>query len=369
MDNKEATQFLFSLVDKSANVITPNIKENGRKQWVEWDSGDNFFKYLIDIYYERSIAHKTITSRKIDMISGNGFEETTDIALNEFIKNRADDETLTSIVKKITFDYELTGSFSLGIIWNGDGTKISQIYHIPIHSVKYDRDYYISKAEKYFWICNDWTPYGVRKNPPTRMQEFSNKYKNEKNQILYHKKDNNGQRWYSIPEYYGAFKYILSEYDISDYQYTNINDSFSGDFMISFNDGIPSPEQMDLQVKAFEQKYKGTKGSKMIVAFSSGKEHRPELSKIDHNTSDTRYKDLNDLIRQNIFVAHGIINPMLYGVFVPGQLGGRLELEESLQIFQSVYINYRQLEIESVLNSLAKINGIQTPIKLKKYTI
>jgi hypothetical protein len=60
---------------------------------------------------------------------------------------------------------------------------------------------------------------------------------------------------------------------------------------------------------------------------------------------------------------------MLYGVFVAGQLGGRLELQESLEIYQAVYVGYRQRDIENVLNKLARINGIIEPIKLKKYII
>ena len=145
---------------------------------------------------------------------------------------------------------------------------------------------------------------------------------------------------------------------------------FSAGFLLSFNSGVPTPEEMKRAYKEIQDKFTGPNGAgKFILAFSNGQDQKPELTKIDLNDSDKRYTELNDLIRQNIFVAHSIINPMLYGVFVPGQLGGRTELEESLQIFQAVYVNYRQIDIEGVLNKLAKINGVIEPIKLKKYTI
>ena len=61
------------------------------------------------------------------------------------IKNffyRFDSDNLEELTNKITMDYEVTDSFAIGVIWNNDGTKISQLYHIPIQSLRYDKNYY-----------------------------------------------------------------------------------------------------------------------------------------------------------------------------------------------------------------------------------
>jgi hypothetical protein len=370
-NNFEPTKINFSVVNLDNSVEVPLVKENGRKDYVEFGEDNLFFEYLINIFTERSITHRAITDRKIDMISANGFETTglESTQYKEFIKNSFDSDSLEEITKKITMDYEVTDSFALGIIWNNDGSKISQIYHIPVQSLRYDKNYYNSKDEpRYFWMSEDWS--NLRKCPTKRIQEFSNKFKKEKTQVLYYKKYSIGNKWYSVPKYYGSLNWFIAEYEIAHFHKNAIMNGFSAGFLLSFNSGVPTPEEMKRAYKEIQEKFTGPNGAgKFILAFSNGQDQRPELTKIDLNDSDKRYTELNDLIRQNIFVAHNVINPLLYGVFVPGQLGGRLELEESLGIYQSVYINYRQLDIENVLNKLAKINGVVEPIKLKKYTL
>lgn len=370
-NNFEPTKISFSIVNLNNGVEMPIIKEGGRKEWVEFGEDNLFFEYLIDIFTERSITHRAITDRKIDMISANGFDTTGQESLQykEFLLNRFDSDNLEELTNKITMDYEVTDSFAIGVIWNNDGTKISQLYHIPIQSLRYDKNYYNKKDEpKYFWMSEDWS--NLRKFPAKRIQEFSTKFKDEKTQVLYYKKYSIGNKWYSVPKYYGSLNWFISEYEIAHFHKNSIMNGFSAGFLLSFNSGVPSPEEMKRAYKEIQEKFTGPNGAgKFILAFSNGQDQRPELTKIDLNDSDKRYTELNDLIRQNIFVAHNVINPMLYGVFVPGQLGGRLELSESLEIYQAVYIGYRQRDIEGVLNKLAKINGVVEPIKLKKYTI
>jgi hypothetical protein len=360
----------FSVIDLQNTVELPIIKEYGRKDWIEFGEDNLFLEYLINIFTERSITHRSITDRKIDMISANGFEYTglESIAFKEFLLNRFDDDTLEDIAKKITMDYEVTDSYAIGVIWNSDGSRISQLYHIPIQSLRFDKNYYKSKNERYFWISDDWSE--TRKCPPRRIQEFSNRFKNEKNQVYYYKKYSIGNKFYPIPKYYGSLNWFISEYEIAHFHKNSIMNGFSAGFLLSFNTGVPTPEEMKRAYREIQEKFTGPNGAgKFILAFANGQDQRPELTKIDLNDSDKRYTELNDLIRQNIFVAHNVINPLLYGVFIAGQLGGRLELEDSLGIYQAVYIDYRQRDIENSLNKLAKYNNVVEPIILKKYKI
>jgi len=372
-ENTEPTKIQFSVVSLENAVEIPLVKESGRKEWIEFGEDNLFFEYLINIYTERSITHRAITDRKIDMISGNGFEVSgvESLEFQEFLKNRFDEDDLEALTKKITVDYEVTDSFAIGVIWNADGTKISQIYHIPIQSLRFDKCWYKYKSgPKYFWMAEDWSQAGLRKCPAKKVQCFSTIYKEEKCQVYYHKKYSAGNKWYAVPKYYGSLNWFISEYEIASFHKNAIMNGFSAGFLLSFNTGIPTPEEMKRAYKEIQDKFTGPNGAgKFILAFGNGQDQKPELTKIDLNDSDKRYTELNDLIRQNIFVAHNVINPLLYGVFVAGQLGGRLELEESLGIYQAVYIDYRQRDIETCLNYLAKINGVQEPLVLKKYKI
>ena len=369
--NTEPVKMQFSVVSLENAVEIPIVKENGRKEWIEFGEDNLFFEYLINIYTERSITHRAITDRKIDMISGNGFEMTKleSIEFQEFFKNRFDEDDLEALTKKITVDYEVTDSYAIGVIWNADGTKISQLYHVPIQSVRFDKEYYRTKnGPKYFWVSENWSE--LKKCPAKKVQAFSNIHKEQRNQIYYFKKYSAGNKWYAVPKYYGSLNWFISEYEIASFHKNSIMNGFSAGFLLSFNTGVPTPEEMKRAYKEIQDKFTGPNGAgKFILAFSNGQDQRPELTKIDLNDSDKRYTELNDLIRQNIFVAHNVINPLLYGVFVSGQLGGRLELEDSLGIYQAVYIDYRQRDIENSLNYLAKFNGVQEPLILKKYKV
>ena len=367
--NTEPVKMNFSIIDLQVPIEIPIVKETGRKEWVEFGEDNLFTQYLLDIYTERSITHRAITDRKIDMISGNGFEIPASPTPEyiEFLKNKFNDDDLEIVVKKITVDYELTDSFAIGVIWNGDRTKIAQLYHIPIQTIRFDKNFYKSYP-KYFWVSDDWND--LRKCPPRKIQCFSKNPDGDKHQIYYHKKYSVGNKWYAVPKYYGSLNWFIAEYEIAAFHKNAIINGFSAGFLLSFNTGVPTPEEMKRAYKEIQDKFTGPNGAgKFILAFSNGQDQKPELTKIDLNDSDKRYTELNDLIRQNIFVAHAVINPMLYGVFVPGQLGGRLELEESLQIFQAVYIDYRQRDIEKCINYLASINGVTEPYILKKYKI
>lgn len=365
-DNIE--QLNFRLLNISDGIEIPLIKEKSRGQYVSFGENNLYYEYLIDLYNRKSITHKAIIKRKIDMISGNGIERPINESqqFKEFIENSNDEDTLDVIVKKIAADYEILGSFAIGVIWNNKGDKITQLYHIPLQSLRYDKYYYKSEEEKYFWMSDDWAQ---RKYELTKIQEFSEIYKENKTQVLYVKEYTIGTRWYSIPFYDSFIKVILSEYEIAAWRYNQISNGFSAGYLISFNDGVKTPELMDRAVKSFEDNYTGVNAKQVIVAFANGKENAPTLQKIELNNADTRYTVMDASIRQTIFSAHAVMNPLLYGVFMPGLLGGRTELVESMELYQSSYIDFRQKDIENALNRLAKVNGITEPIRLNKYLL
>ena len=78
---------------------------------------------------------------------------------------------------------------------------------------------------------------------------------------------------------------------------------------------------------------------------------------------------LSKQIQEEIFVGHGVTNPLLFGIKTPGELGGKNQLLESLAVFQSTYVNKVQNTIEKHLNKLAKFSGAEEELILKNYEI
>ena len=132
---------------------------------------------------------------------------------------------------------------------------------------------------------------------------------------------------------------------------------------------MPSKDEIERCYREIKEKYTGTfNAGKYILKFSNGKDQEPTLTPIPLADTDARYAQLNDLIKQNIFTANEVTTPELFGVSVPGKLGSKNEMLESLEIFQSTYINYKQQFIENWFNKLARINGIED-LKIKKYSL
>jgi len=70
------------------------------------------------------------------------------------------------------------------------------------------------------------------------------------------------------------------------------------------------------------------------------------------------------LIRTNIYVAHQITTPALFGIAEPGKLGTRQEMRDGYEIFKNTYINYKQRQIEAVINMIGSYRGVKEPMTL-----
>jgi DNA-binding Lrp family transcriptional regulator len=92
--------------------------------------------------------------------------------------------------------------------------------------------------------------------------------------------------------------------------------------------------------------------------FSDGKDLAPEITILPTSDLDKRYQQLEKTVEQNIFVAHRVTSPMLFGVKTEGQLGGRNEMVESYEIFKATYIESRVQIVEKNYNYLASFNGV-----------
>ena len=359
----------FRIINLNEKINIPEFRETGFKDWVECGVDNLFPQFLVDVYHMKSITHKTIINRKVKMISGGGFAESLDPKVNDFVKNKFSDDSLNDILIKISYDLEIHGGFALNIRWNQLGSEIAEISHIPFETVRVDKNNAENGLPRYYWVSQDWSY--MRKHQPKKYQGFSRKYTENKSQILYVTEYQPGSRmFYPIPSYYSSINWVLAEWEISNWHRSSIQNGFSAGFILNFATGVPTPEEMEVAYREIQEKYTGTwNAGKFILTFSNGKDEEPKLEPIPLADTDARYKDLNDLIRQNIFTANEVTTPDLFGVATPGQLGTKDQLLEGLEVFQSVYISYKQIFIERVFQKLADINGATDKIKIKKYEI
>jgi len=330
----------------------PEYKEttSGARKIVNYGADNKFPDYLLELY-SKSPKHGAIVKGKAMYIAGSGFEfkDKQSEGLNESLKtvNRYG-ESLNKVGKKCILDNEIFYGFYLQIIY-GKGGKVSDVLHVDYNKIRSNADNSI------FYYKEDWkkttgevTPYPCfNPDKPTGTQ------------ILYYKGYRAGIQTYTIPDYLNSQMYIESDILVAGHVLNNANSGFTGSKMISFNDGEPSPDEARTIETKLNDKFTGSKGSKLVVNFSANPNVAPTV--LDLGASDMskeNFTPVDELISQNIFTGHQIVSPMLFGVRVEGQLGGRNEMREAYEIFKNTYINNRQQEVEEVFNTVLALNGL-----------
>lgn len=333
----------------------PEYKVMNGKPWVFYGEKNNYPTYLLEMY-QRSAKHNAIINGKVNYITGKGWtydpKELTGELLNDLKKlldnpNPYDD--LNDILYKVSLDFEIFNGFALEIIWNLQG-KISQIAHVNFGNLR------VSEKQDKFYFAQEWKEYG----DPEGLVEYMpfNPDKKLGKQLFYYSSYAPSVKYYPIPEYLGAMAYIETDARIANYHVNNLRNGFLGGYMFSFNNGLPTDEEQREIKRHLVNQMKGDDGERIVVAFNDNKENGLEITPLQANDLDKQFDILNSTIQQEIFVAHRVTSPMLFGIRTSGQLGGRSELIESYELFKSVYVEDRVRKIEKIFNYILDFNGV-----------
>jgi hypothetical protein len=336
---------IFQRINFHDNVL-PVFKENKAKGYVTFGADNLYPEFLIELF-NKSPKHNAIVSSKASYISGVGTkvfgQNTVDIAKAEAkIKAINGYETLDQVKGKIAYDLELFNGYCLEVIWNKAKTAIAEIYHIPFKNIR-------KGLEGEYVYCEDWTD---RKAEQVHYQPF-NATTRESKSLYYCQFYRPGQGEYPLPDYIGALKYIEVDTEISNYYLNSIKNGFTAQTHIQLFKGIPTPEEARATARRFKENYQGTDNAGgLIIQYNDPQEKESVISNLQPSDFDKQFDLLNKTVQQEIFVAHKVNSPMLFGVRVEGQLGGRSEMIEAYEMFQQSYIEPRQQKIDDTFTYL-----------------
>jgi len=336
---------IFQRINFHDNVL-PVFKENKAKGYVTFGADNLYPDFLIELF-NKSPKHNAIVSSKASYVAGVGTkvigQNTVDIAKAE-AKIQAINayETLNQVKNKIAYDLELFNGYCLEIIWNKAKTAIAEIYHIPFKNIR-------KGLEGEYVYCEDWTD---RKAEQVHYQPF-NATTRESKSLYYCQFYRPGQGEYPLPDYVGALKYIEVDTEISNYYLNSIKNGFTAQTHIQLFKGIPTPEEARATARRFKENYQGTDNAGgLIIQYNDPQEKESVISNLQPSDFDKQFDLLNKTVQQEIFVAHKVNSPMLFGVRVEGQLGGRSEMIEAYEMFQQSYIEPRQQKIDDTFTYL-----------------
>jgi len=330
---------IFQRINFHDNKL-PVFKENKAKGFVTFGADNLYPDFLIELF-NKSPKHNAIVSAKASYVAGIGTEvygqNTTDIAkIQNKLKSINAYETYEELKAKVAYDAELFNGFAIEVIWNKAKTAPSEYYHIPFKDIR-------KGLEGEYVYCADWTDTKAEKihyqpyNPITR----------ESKQLYYCQFYRPGQGEYPLPDYVGALKYIEVDTEISNYYLNSIKNGFTAQTHIQLFKGIPLPEEARATARRFKENYQGTDNAGgLIIQYNDPTEKESVINNLQPSDFDKQFDLLNKTVQQEIFVAHKVNSPMLFGVRVEGQLGGRSELIEAYEMFHHAYIEPRQQKID-----------------------
>jgi hypothetical protein len=342
----------------------PLFVENKSQQWVSYGVENDYPNYLLNLY-RRSAKHNAIVNGKVGYIVGKGWTaENETPAAKAFIDSPTFPnayDSMNDLTQKLTLDMEIYNGFACEVTWSRGG-GIAKICHVDFHRVRADKD------EKMFFVYDWYDEYGVRQFPQLNQIEQIPAFDPENRigkQLFYYRVYSAGVKVYPLPEYLGGTAYIELDVEIANFHVNNIKNNFWGSYLINFPNGIPTPEESDAIERQMKMKFGGTDNAgRFLVNFSDSPETKPELTPLTPSDLDKQFDILNKTVQQEIFVAHRVTSPMLFGVKTEGQLGGRAEMIESYEIFKATYVEDRVQRIERGINYLASFNGV-TGLKLQ----
>lgn len=343
-------------------------RKGSQQKWVFYGENNDYPQFLTTLF-NRSAKHNAICTDKQLYITGQGWtfdatgiEGESEAQLRAFIDNPNPYETLNDLLSKTALDELLYGGFYLKGVCDKTG-QLAELYHVDysrVRSNEQNSEFYISD----FWVNTDGTYKANLKPDEYETLPAYDPSKKQKVYIFYYKSYRPGLKTYTLPEYIGAVPAIITDAEIANFHRAEIQNGFKGSKMIVFKNGVPSSDEMKKTERQLKAKFTNTDSAgSMVVDFVDDPNRVPDVLTLNGDDFDKRYEALNKTIQEEIFVGHKVVSPMLFGVRVEGQLGGRNEMIDAFHLFQNKYISPKQEIQEKIYNIFAPVKG---KLKIKK---
>lgn len=345
------------IVSNFASAEIPKFLEKKNKNLVFFGE-DNLYPYeLIDLYNDSS-THNAVINGKVGYIVGNGLES-ENINVKKWLASANISEDWTSLMKRISLDYELFNGYAIEVVKTRAG---NQYFHLDFANIRLGLDGSIKYADD--WI----TEKGTKNSKPTirEFERYNPRDEEQRRGVIYHVDYRPNLKHYPLPVYVGSLAEIKTDVQIGDYWLNEVENGFVGGTLIQHNNGVPETEE---ELRSFEKSFQGkfgkATGTKIVHLFSPSKENSSEISSLNGNDLHERYLEMSRRVKESIFIGHRVTNPILFGVKEEGQLGARNELDLAYEIFTNTYVSERQNTLLATIKKVALFDLGVSDIEIK----
>jgi hypothetical protein len=345
-----------AIITEFASAEIPKFLEK-KNQNIVYFGVDNIYPFeLIDLYNDSS-THNAIINGKVGYTVGNGLHS-DDLATKKWLSFANIDEDWSSLLKRISLDYEIFNGYAIEVIKTGVG---NQYHHIDFANIRVGLDGGLQYSDE--WI----TDKGLRNGKPKiqYLDRYNPKDQEQKRGVIYHVDYRPNLKYYPLPVYVGSLAEIKTDVQIGDYWLNEVKNGFVGGTLIQHNNGVPETQAEAKEFEeTFQEKFGKATGTKIVHLFAPSKENGSEISNLNGNDLHERYLEMSNRVKESIFIGHRVTNPILFGVKEAGQLGARNELDLAYEIFTNTYIAERQNTLLRTIKKLAFYEIQKTDIEI-----
>lgn len=358
MNNKEEGKIH---IVQLGSYSRPEVKEYYNDDFVAYGEDNDYFTYLID-RYNGSPTNNAAINGISEMIYGRGLDA-TDSKENEADYKEMKELLKKDVIKRITHDYKMMGQSALQVIYTKDRSKIAQVEHIPVETLRAEKCNSKGEIEAYYYH-SDWSTASTG-DKLTKIPAFG--FSNAAIEILYIKPYRAGYKYYSPVDYQGGLQYAELEEEIANYHINNIQNGLSPSMLINFNNGTPDSEQRDAIENSIINKFSGSSNAgRFILAFNDSKELAATIEPVQLSDAHQQYQFLSDESMRKVMVSHRIVSPMLVGIKDNTGLGNNAEeLQTASVLMDNTVIRPMQVTILDELEKILEYNGINLDIYFK----
>lgn len=298
----------------------------------------NYNEYLMYLF-QNSPKHGSLVKGKAKYIYGKGYAYNPKVSATD---------TLNDLAKKCILNYEIFNAFYIEVIRNKKG-KVASLHPIPNRNIARNYD-----GTKYWYIINPQLT-TIGSSNLVEFVIYGEPNPEGLRELFFYAENENPANVYPTPNYFQGLNYIAADVEVSKHTYTNSKQGFKATKHVTLVNGEPTEEIKSRIKKKFSDTYTGEGGESIILDFVSDINRKTVID--DLGVSDLvkeNYSAIDELIRNNIFSCHEVTSPELFGISVPGKLGGTNNLKESYQIFNNTYVYYRRDAVHQELMKLVK---------------
>lgn len=348
-------------VDPSMRVVNlsgyeiPKVKENARREWVEYGDDNNYFYELIERYLGSPTNSRCINGI-VDMIYGRGLNATDSTEKPEMF-GKMQSILRPNDIKRVVNDLKMLGQATIQVVYKAGKKQISGLHHFPTETLRAEKAK-DGKVKGYYYHP-DWANIKPS-DKPKRIPSFRNGTRSEKIEIYCIKPYRAGFYYYSPVDYQGCLQYCSLEEEVSNYHISNIKNGLQPSLLLNFNNGVPTDEIQELIERKIYDKFSGSSNAgRFILAFNESSESQAGVEPMHLPDAHAQYDFLAKESREKIMIGHGVVSPILLGIKDNTGFGNNAEeLRTASILMDNIVIRPFQTLLLDAFKELLLFNGI-----------